>query len=73
MSATAESSTHRIAVLGAGLAGLRAAGELARRGHGVRVFEVRDRVGGRINGHWADGHWMDSTWPVLGSRDASIA
>jgi len=73
MSATAQSASRRIAVLGAGLAGLRAAGVLARRGHGVRVLEVRDRIGGRIGGHWADGHWMDSVWPVLGGRDASIS
>ena len=38
----------RVAVAGAGLAGLAAADELARAGHRVDVFEARDRVGGRV-------------------------
>jgi monoamine oxidase len=38
----------RVAVAGAGLAGLAAADELARAGHEVSVFEARDRVGGRV-------------------------
>jgi monoamine oxidase len=37
----------RVAVIGAGLAGLAAAVDLARAGAGVTVFEARDRVGGR--------------------------
>ena len=36
------------AVVGAGVAGLAAAGELRRRGFRVAVFEARDRAGGRI-------------------------
>ncbi|RIK09564.1 MAG: monoamine oxidase [Acidobacteria bacterium] len=38
----------RIAVIGAGMAGLTAASELARRGFDVTVFEARNRIGGRI-------------------------
>jgi monoamine oxidase len=38
----------RVAVAGAGLAGLAAADELLRTGHDVVVFEARDRVGGRV-------------------------
>ena len=37
-----------VVVIGAGVAGLAAAAELAEHGLRVRVFEARDRVGGRI-------------------------
>lgn len=38
----------RIAVVGAGLAGLAAAHRLLRAGFDVRVFEARNRIGGRV-------------------------
>ena len=38
----------RVAVVGAGLAGLACAVDLARAGADVTVFEARDRVGGRV-------------------------
>jgi monoamine oxidase len=38
-------------VIGAGVAGLAAAGELCRRGLRVAVYEARDRIGGRILTH----------------------
>jgi monoamine oxidase len=40
--------TPRVAVVGAGLAGLSAADELQRAGAEVVVLEARDRVGGRV-------------------------
>jgi monoamine oxidase len=40
-----------VAVVGAGVAGLAAAGKLHREGFRVVVFEARDRIGGRIFTH----------------------
>jgi glutamate synthase (NADPH/NADH) small chain len=39
---------HRVAVVGAGPAGLACAGELAALGHAVTVFETRDDIGGLV-------------------------
>ena len=41
-------------VIGAGFAGLAAADALAREGIDVTVFEVRDRVGGRVHSQRLD-------------------
>lgn len=42
-----DNSRKKIAILGAGMAGLTAAYELAELGHEVIIFEAQDRVGGR--------------------------
>ena len=41
-------SPYRVAVVGSGPAGLAAAQQLARLGHGVTVFEKSDRIGGLL-------------------------
>ncbi|MEE8164188.1 MAG: FAD-dependent oxidoreductase [Myxococcota bacterium] len=73
MTQPTNSGRARVAVLGAGLAGLRAASELRKRGHQITVFEARRQIGGRVAGRWTDGPWMDAAWPVLSGRDISLA
>ncbi|HKG61718.1 MAG TPA: FAD-dependent oxidoreductase [Pyrinomonadaceae bacterium] len=46
-----------VLIIGAGAAGLAAARELSRAGISVIVVEARDRIGGRINTHFA-------SWPI---------
>ncbi|MGI9591518.1 MAG: lycopene cyclase domain-containing protein [Myxococcota bacterium] len=56
--ATAE--PRRIAVVGAGIAGLTAAATLAERGHAVVLYEANDYLGGKI-GAWPELHPDGST------------
>ncbi len=56
-----------VCVIGAGVAGLRTAQQLAERGLSVRVLEARDRVGGRTLGGNLCGQAVDLGGQWLGS------
>ena len=46
---TASAAPVEALVIGAGVAGLKAAADLAAKGYSVTVLEARDRIGGRIH------------------------
>jgi len=54
-----------VLVIGAGLAGLRCAGILARGGRDVRVWDAADAVGGRVRTDVIDGFRCDRGFQVL--------
>ena len=56
---------HDVVVVGAGLAGLRCARELARAGLDVLVLEASDGVGGRVRTDRVDGFLLDRGFQVL--------
>ena len=63
----------RVVVVGAGLAGLTAATDLAAAGADVTVLEARDRVGGRTHGiEVAPGRWVDAGAAYLGDRHTAL-
>lgn len=50
----------KVAVLGAGIAGLTAAWQLDQQGHDVTVLEASDRIGGKIKTDQVDGYILES-------------
>lgn len=56
---------HRVAIVGAGLAGLNAARRLAAEGLAVTVFEAESEVGGRVRTERTDGFTLDRGFQVL--------
>ncbi|EKQ68653.1 zeta-carotene desaturase [Leptolyngbyaceae cyanobacterium JSC-12] len=63
----------RVAIVGAGLAGLAAAVELADAGHEVEIFEARSFVGGKV-GSWvdADGNHIEMGLHVFFNNYANL-
>jgi monoamine oxidase len=62
-----------VVVIGAGLAGLTAATDLAAAGVETTVLEARDRVGGRTHGiEVAPGAWADAGAAYLGDRHTEL-
>ena len=59
------SSAHDVIVVGAGLAGLRAAGVLEERGVSVLVLKKRESVGGRLSSHCVDGFVLDERFHLI--------
>jgi monoamine oxidase len=61
-----------VIVIGAGISGVAAAGELARRGWNVRVLEARDHIGGRLlsaaRGSWPHPVELGAEYVHGGSR-----
>lgn len=62
-----------IAIVGAGVSGLRCADVLIRSGARVTIYEARNRVGGRLHQQSSGGHVMDMgpNW-IHGSKDNPI-
>ena len=59
----------RVAIVGAGLAGMSTAVELAEAGHEVEIFESRSFVGGKV-GSWVD---IDGNHLEMGLRISASA
>src|SRR5205085_403397 len=64
----------RVAIVGAGLAGVTAAYQLSRRGVRVELFEARDRVGGRCwtSRGWADGQTAEHGGEFIDTRHVHL-
>jgi photolyase PhrII len=58
-----------VAVVGAGLSGLRAAAVLSDHGHAVTIFEQADQAGGRLGGFRWNGGTVDAGAQYFTARD----
>lgn len=62
----------RVAVIGAGVAGLTAAIELAKKGADVTVYEQNETPGGRIHAERATGFNLDAGAEAFATRDNTV-
>jgi oxygen-dependent protoporphyrinogen oxidase len=67
-----ERRAGRVAVVGAGLAGLGAAWWLSKRGYAVVLFEARDRPGGRLASERWEGFTLEPASPLLSTADREL-
>ncbi|MFI5084524.1 MAG: protoporphyrinogen/coproporphyrinogen oxidase [Actinomycetales bacterium] len=63
----------RAVVIGAGMAGLVAARDLAAAGYAVTVLEAADRAGGCVGRHTVAGHVLDSGAESFATRTSAVA
>jgi len=65
-------ATKKVAVVGAGIAGLGAAWRLARRGFDVSVLERESRPGGRARHTSRDGFTIEASGAMIGTADRAL-
>lgn len=65
-------SDKKVAIIGAGLAGLSAAITLQDAGCDVEVFESSDRVGGRVATDLIDGYRLDRGFQLINSKYSEL-
>src|SRR5262245_9354420 len=74
--ARAASGSQRVAIVGAGIAGLNAALTLQDRGIASTVYEAADRVGGRMHsdrgGYWAEGQVSEICGELIDSGHTAV-
>ena len=63
-----ETSAKKVAVIGGGAAGMRAAIESAKRGHSVTLFEKTDKLGGQL----LHADYFDFKWPIKNYKEWMI-
>src|SRR5262245_12120089 len=72
----AASGSPRVAIVGAGIAGLNAALTLQDKGIASTVYEASDRIGGRMHsdrsGYWADGQVSEFCGELIDSGHTTI-